>query len=80
MDFNPLMNPTGKFHCSKCNKTFAQRASFRRHDREVHQAQLIHQCFMCEMKFPRKEHLNRHLIRRHPPPEPQQFFNEKTDF
>ena len=53
------------FKCSKCDKLFVQRASLCRHDREVHQAHLTHQCQFCFSKFTRREHLIRHLNRKH---------------
>jgi len=51
--------------CNKCPKSFSQQASLSRHDREVHQAQLSHQCPACASRFPRREHLQRHLQRVH---------------
>ena len=51
--------------CNKCPKSFSQQASLSRHDREVHQAQLSHQCPACSSRFPRREHLQRHLQRVH---------------
>jgi len=61
----PLDGAQKNYQCTKCEKSFVQRASFRRHDREVHQAHLTHQCQFCEMQFTRREHLKRHVDRKH---------------
>ena len=61
----PLDGAQKNYQCTKCEKSFVQRASFRRHDREVHQAHLTHQCQFCEMQFTRKEHLKRHVNKKH---------------
>ena len=61
----PVDGAQKNYQCTKCEKSFVQRASFRRHDREVHQAHLTHQCQFCEMQFTRREHLKRHVDRKH---------------
>lgn len=57
---------TKNWKCKTCGKLFSQRASLARHDREIHQNALSHECDQCEAKFTRREHLLRHVARIHP--------------
>jgi len=54
-----------KFSCSSCQKSFPQAYRLRRHVREVHDKEKMHQCDKCDKKFFKTSSLNRHKVSVH---------------
>ena len=63
---DPLLTPSiRKFSCSNCGKAFPQQYRLRRHEREVHEKEKMHECDECDKKFFKNNSLTRHKISVH---------------
>jgi hypothetical protein len=52
--------------CNKCNKTFANRYSLKRHTSRQTECGIVHGCPRCQKVFPTKGRLDRHIKRKTP--------------
>ena len=50
-----------RMECEKCPKTFTRKSDLKRHTKQVHQEQKLHQCGICSKTFARKQHKEWHL-------------------
>lgn len=50
--------------CAFCKETFSSNKEKNKHHNNTHNV-IVHQCFTCERKFKRREHLVRHIIVKH---------------